>query len=323
MATRQVEQSHDVQFHIFAAWSIVLAVALVPATLLVRRRWENVTWKSNGSPTKSTMSSSAISTLSSMEEKILLIIDGCNGPIRFDRDTFLQNNNDGDPSQSLSLLQVVNGENRGNRLSLLVTLERFLASRPDWHADIYFDGLGVDVHSQWGIAGKEWHWKTNIHVKVTPLRDEADNLIVEQVQTKHSVFDERTRKIITLDEALQQTSDDFSTASPSMQNQVLVFQRNSNGPGKSRQILKRLGGLMRPESYFCLFWGVGKECTRDVKSLRSIRHLLVDHVIQYSTISPSTTIVVSDDIFLRQRIVEAGGLVLTFEQLWDMLVPFG
>ena len=87
---------------------------------------------------------------------------------------------------------------------------------------------------------------------------------------------------------------------------------------------------MRPESYFCLF-GLCQGYSRDIKSLRSIRHLLVDRVVQYNTQSSqtpatttttTTTIVATDDIFLRQRIVEAGGLVMTFEQLWDMLIAY-
>lgn len=30
-------------------------------------------------------------------------------------------------------------------------------------------------------------------------------------------------------------------------------------------------------------------------------------------------IVVTDDVFLRQRVIQAGGLVMTFQQLWDLL----
>ena len=258
-----------------------------------------------------------------MEGRVLFIVDGCNGPIRLDREMFRQKN--GDQSQSISFLQVVNGENRGTRLALLVTLDRFLASRPNWHADIYFDGLGVDVHSTWELAGKEWNWTSSIRVKVTPLREEADNLIVQQIQSNNPLLDYgTTRQTMTLNEALQSLND-FSSPSQLPTNQVWVFQRNSSGPGRSRQILKRLGGLMRPESYFCLFGLCSNGYTRNIKSLRSFRHLLVDTVVHYSNLSSSTTttsIVATDDIFLRQRIVETGGLVMTFEQLWDMLVPY-
>lgn len=342
------EQCHDARFTVKldAACAILLAVVIV-ATAFVSASWllGKAHAKSNGSPIQSTtlLSNTSTTPLSLEEKNVLLIIDGCNGPIRLDRETFLQSqsppknsgsstaNQNSQPSSCISLLQVVNGENRGTRLSLLSTLEQFLANRPEWHVDIYFDGLGVDVHSQWGMAGKVWKWKqTMIRVKITPLRQEADHLIIQQIQTKNStgsLFDHGQRQTLTLQEVLSSSFQDSCTL-VSIQNQALVFQRNTSGPGRSRQILKRLGGLLRPESYYCVFdLGHGhattttSTATRDLRTLQSIRHLLVDTVYHYSTLS-HTTMVATDDIFLRQRIVEAGGLVMTFEQLWDMLVPY-
>ncbi len=243
--------------------------------------------------------------------KILLIIDGCNGPIRLDRDLFLDSRS---MSQSISLLQVVNGENRFSRIHLLQALDKFMRSKPGWQAQIYFDGLGVDKYHKWGMTGREWNWTDLVGVKVTPIREEADNLIVHDVQNRRSKNGIKEQEL-----TLPAFFDTFRAHHrPVNDDQALVFQRDINGPGRSRQVLKRFG-LMRPESVFCLF-SILNSLPRDIKSLQSIRHHLSNKVVQQSMMSQ--TVVATDDIFLRQRIVEASGLVMTFEQLWELLVPF-
>ena len=65
----------------------------------------------------------------------------------------------------------------------------------------------------------------------------------------------------------------------------------------------------------------------DAKRLLSLPHNLftTSTIITKCTISSSKTcqnfdtIVVTDDVFLRQRIINCGGYVMTFEQLWDLL----
>jgi hypothetical protein len=260
--------------------------------------------------------------------QVLLIVDGCNGPIRFDRDLFLSshnNNNKSAWSQSISLLHVVNDENRGDRIHLVQALDRFVAVQERWlgRAEVYFDGLGVDKQSKFELAGREWDLTDLVGLKVTPVREEADNVIVELVQQRRSNISEPLPNQDTLD--LQDCCDRISHSSNDVKDEeAFVFLRNSNGSGRSRQLVKRFG-MMRPDSVFCLF-GFAESChtARDAKSMSAIRHLLSKldrHSFDDIQSQRRETIVATDDVFLRQRIVEAGGLVMTFEQLWELLVP--
>ena len=107
---------------------------------------------------------------------------------------------------------------------------------------------------------------------------------------------------------------------------------------------------MRPNSIYCLYQfnqfeegGGDNNKTTDhessafnVSTINDAKRLLyLPHSLFTSTITKTTirseasatniicqnfdTIVVTDDVFLRQRIINSGGYVMTFEQLWDLL----
>jgi len=261
-------------------------------------------------------------------EKVLLIVDGCNGPIRLDRDVMLKSHDENALSRSVSFLQVVEGENRQDRIHLVEALNRWVASK-EWlgQAELYFDGLGVDKYSKYGLMGRSLDLSEHVRLKVTLNHDEVDNVIVQQVYTRQSITEEDA--LMTSDHTclgIQDVYDKFSRGYYRDGWHALIYRRNSNGSGKSRQVVKRFG-LMRPGSVFCLFgFSDAKQAARDARTLVSIQRLLEDEVVQRSfqdvREQRRQTLVATDDIFLRQRIVEAGGLVLTFEQLWELLVPF-
>ncbi|KAL3917075.1 MAG: hypothetical protein SGILL_004883 [Bacillariaceae sp.] len=127
---------------------------------------------------------------------------------------------------------------------------------------------------------------------------------------------------------------------------VIVVHRRDMGPGKARTILQPLG-LLRPESVLCLFSkGFDSPClernTNDTmhkklnhprvgKNLFRTEQIVMppiyngemnpdaddkDHDNLASSFHP---VVVTDDVFLRQRIVSHGGFVMTFHQLWILL----
>lgn len=117
--------------------------------------------------------------------------------------------------------------------------------------------------------------------------------------------------------------------------------RNLEGPGKSRKRLKNLR-LLREKSVLCLFpSGFGNSlqanaiCT--TKNLLPAEKLIdciekrlldVDLVLdedmcictnRHEGMSVKSAVVVTDDILLRQRVVELGGHAMLFEQFWDLL----
>lgn len=300
-----------------------------------------------------------LATPSSRVTKVTLLIDGCNGPMSLDRNLLLLkkgNDNKSTRQQIISLLRVVGDENRGERIWLVPALEAFL-ERHKWQSAIYFDGVGVVDPAQAmtkttttttsvedakeSFHGREWHLSSRIALHVTRRYDEADNVIVEQVEQQRQKLDGtriRIPQTISLKDTCQLVSARRSRSSSSDANDDAVaftFLRNANGCGKSRTLVKRYG-LMRPESVFCLFVGVSdpQHLHRDLRAMDRVRNLLLSDCILKGSLGSSSscgdndgeyetsTIVVTDDIFLRQRVVYARGLVMTFEQLWELLVPY-
>ena len=126
---------------------------------------------------------------------------------------------------------------------------------------------------------------------------------------------------------------------------VTVLKRSSMGPGKGRTILQPLG-LLRPESVSCFFSrgfaSVALECEASNTLTRKLNHprlgsnlitLKKDLVLtckdppsledrnreKNKETSHGYPVIVTDDVFLRQRVMEHGGLVMTFHQLWILL----
>jgi hypothetical protein len=115
--------------------------------------------------------------------------------------------------------------------------------------------------------------------------------------------------------------------------QVTVIRRSDQGPGKARSILQPLG-LLRPDSPLCLFKaGFGSQALQ--KDAENTLFQLLRHKIGRDSLRPfkelelSTdfiekvpfvpVVVVTDDIFLRQRVVSCHGFVMSFHQFWILL----
>jgi hypothetical protein len=133
---------------------------------------------------------------------------------------------------------------------------------------------------------------------------------------------------------------------------VYMIHRTHRGPGKSRRMLQSVG-LLREDSVACLFgWtpALQKDACRIARNLQKLptdlfhpiqRRVLCSHcqtspgpvAVAEPSIPPTPTktmtmgqpnhllpVVVTDDVFLRQRVVkDASGCVMSFDQLWILL----
>mmetsp|Transcript_4596 Transcript_4596/g.6783 ORF Transcript_4596/g.6783 Transcript_4596/m.6783 type:complete len:399 (-) Transcript_4596:24-1220(-) len=338
-----------------------------------------------------------------------LIIDGCNGPIRLLEQYLPDHENSATTSfkssqqhRAISLLRVVDGENKGDRMDVIPKLDQILSAQNVFNmgekAIIYFDGLGNKEK-----ANRVWDVSPHVTIKITKIVDEADNVIVEDVKDamQNSNFadsqherrpssiiptysdcnrdksDQKESSVAPINEpkqsywssslsSLAELLQDFSKRERPQEEKVeeneeaaksccyssptiiYTITRNTEGPGRSRRILKPLQ-LLRPESVFCIFGcSVEKNVSilstqqkslqssgvRDAKRLLTMEHKLIKSVEKRclkrhqptdeggtkGSSRRMATVVVTDDVFLRQRIVNAGGFVMTFEQFWDLLV---
>jgi hypothetical protein len=281
----------------------------------------------------------------------LLIIDGCNGPIRFNKLSSTRESPHILEDYQISFLRVVNGVNRDERMELLPKIEQALRRLTCFNrAVIYFDGLGMKSIENVQRDITPW-----IKLEVTDRNQEVDDAIVDLVVKRNSgKGDDNNREALinvfnslddagSLDDAilhLRKTPNATSLTSTSTiasENEsmklpmhscqdynVYTVTRNDQGSGKSRGLLKPLC-LLRPSSVFCLF-GSSFMPPLHEKSKFNLKQLsttsakkLVDKVEMRALNAHNESIVVTDDIFLRQRIVDAGGFVMTFEQLWVLL----
>lgn len=255
------------------------------------------------------------------KEGTMFIIDGCNGPIRLDSPS-----KDLTKDTKVSLLHVQNGRNIGDRIDLLSHLDKTL----DHHAFInnaiiFFDGIGMKA-----IANKSWKYNPWIEIKITKEFVEVDNHIVDIVmeRSKERTNDSTNQSNVRdLKECLQDTNEDCID---NFDETVAVYSiaRNDQGAGKKRY-LKDLC-LLRPNSVYCAY-SIKKSSTptafskKEYSNLRQMVESGVDSLIdkiyktELTSETRNQTIVVTDDILLRQRIVDSGGFVMTFEQLWLFL----
>lgn len=269
--------------------------------------------------------------------KALLLVDGCNGPLRLDKDILnrvfeTSSNCQYALSRNLiSFLNVENGQNHGERIALVPALEGFVRAHSSVFAqvNIYFDGLGVfskndnDAHT-----GKDVDLRPGVQLKITPLRDEADGIMIDVTADRTAQAESKTnvKRVADLKSIKSELVpvDHESSQGKVPECQVYTFHRDGSGPGKSRQVAKPLC-LLRAQSVFCLFG-----CA-PIQSNRKNLQRLMNAKLSFASVESTSlcamedqmdTVVATDDIFLRQRIVSAGGYVMTFEQLWDMLHPF-
>jgi hypothetical protein len=284
---------------------------------------------------------------------VLLIIDGCNGPIRFN-EKLLQNRNT--TSEALSLLQTSSSPHQAPsgvigkrhvevRLEMLPLLHHLVQqsgglSTPLHSVSIVFDGVSQSKRMQHSSKSQQddstrersYQVTSEIKVEITDIYDEADNVIVNRVAA-----------MVGFQGHVQQNECpkvDWDLVVESMggkhpeQGSMYVIHRTSRGPGKSRRVLQSVG-LLREDSVACLFgWtpALQGDARRTALRLQKLPDDLF-HPIQRrgSCEKPTTTIsatghpalvpvVVTDDVFLRERVVkDASGCTMSFDQLWILL----
>jgi hypothetical protein len=205
---------------------------------------------------------------------------------------------------------------------------------------------------------KEWKIDDHITIEITGLYDETDNIIVERVEKwdQQNESKHETGDVETLSRMLEKTSlsltieKDKRETEPLDQNggdkhdgvacTVIVVKRSNMGPGKARTILQPLG-LFRAESVSCLFIqgfaSAALELHANDTLQKKLNHPRVgqnliqsrqERVLVFSNDQensdsqekPSYPLVVTDDVYLRQRIANHGGFVMTFQQLWILLM---
>ena len=250
---------------------------------------------------------------------VRLIIDGSNGPLRLDPAKLL--------APEISFLHVKNGVNCSDRLDLIPILREYLAARAAVldGVDVYFDGRGVfpqkeNLPSDYDpCKGKDLPLNPHVQLKITPWWTEADGLIVQQVADRCTEPLSTTSELASLEDVRQKA---LEFPKEELSWTVYTLWRKATGPGKARRILKRYD-LLRPGSVFCLFGLSDPAHNQHVLSQLQQSKVSWRRIYQ-SKLSKdaAATIVATDDILLRQRIVEAGGYVVTFEQLWQWLVPY-
>lgn len=308
-----------------------------------------------------------------------MIIDGCNGPIRFSEhqlkhaeerewqdlvfmarpDKANNNTNKG------SVQNQKNGKKKNSQIPSheaydtldIIPLFQQLSKDPGSPFDsfsIIFDGVSrskrpAQMCEAKASRRKEWSVDKTINIEITDLYDETDNIIVERVRKwsqEHQPkqdddqmdnISRMLKKTALLDE--NEIEGEIQGDSSCV---ALTVKRSNMGPGKARAVLKTLG-LFRPESVACLFTkgfsspalekNAKDTLTKKLNHSRVHQNLILfkqekvftfqdqrkseDNDISMHCMYP---VVVTDDVFLRQRIVSDGGLVFTFHQLWILLV---
>lgn len=279
---------------------IGIILTLIPGYIWFKNRWKESDFEPHGSN--------------------LFIIDGCNGPLKFNKMSLLDESrqNISIREKCISLLRVQNGQVMSESRYILQRklLERLFNNR---HLalsalKIYFDGRGMKE-----IQNRSWQdlnndFKNKVEIVITHEKEEVDDVIVKLVKQrmKHHPKTHST--------ALDDLKSDSNLLDES--SCILTLFRNNEGAGKSKNLLKRFC-LVRTGSIYSLPFmtpGLKRKSWNDVQTLlENNSKLFQDHVQSRNLTKNDETILVTDDVFLRQRILEAGGVVLTFEQLWCLL----
>jgi hypothetical protein len=251
----------------------------------------------------------------------LLIIDGCNGPLKLNKISLLDESRENISfrNKCISLLRIQGGEVKSDLVFLLQNkVLKLLFNNRHLALDtvkIFFDGRGMKE-----IQNRSWqnfdysNKKNTVQVIITHQNDEADDVIVRLVQQRikhppqiHSSLldDVKSHSKVCHDDAC-----------------ILTLLRNEEGSGKSRRLLKPYC-LVRPGSIYSLPFmtpEVRRQSLHDLHKLLHNNSKLFQNYVQRRILNKNNeTIVVTDDVYLRQRVLVAGGVVLTFEQLWSLL----
>ena len=282
------------------------------------------------------------------EKGNLFIIDGCNGPLKLAKTPLNATSDDVSlPSTLISFLHVKNGESRGDRIDLLPKIDKLLRTMDCLNrAVVFFDGKGMKQ-----INDRTWNVNPWIQVQITKSRDEVDDVIVDLIaERSRQREDESTmmakHNFSTTFNCHLQTFDSIVDAIADVSNDNTIFgrteckdmavytlTRNEQGGGRKRKHLKPLC-LLRPNSPFCVFspssignitpWFQKSEIST-LKQMSNFKiHQLLGRIEKriLKANAKNETVVVTDDILLRQRLVDVGAFVMTFEQLWNLLNGF-
>jgi hypothetical protein len=176
-------------------------------------------------------------------------------------------------------------------------------------------------------------------LEVTEVAKDRDHTLSNSLEEKLHISSRRQHDDPSTTGNIEKVCIDKNVAELSNGSPVIitVVNRSDQGPGKARTILQPLG-LLRPESVLCLFKsGFGSKALESeaICTLSKLRYhsrigktviASINEVMlggQKSLHGPPSlvrsVIVVTDDIFLRQRVVNRYGFVMSFQQLWILL----
>lgn len=257
----------------------------------------------------------------------LLIIDGCNGPLKLNKtdlfDDFNPKSNCAKRiEKSIILMRMKSGTVSQNEFvhplqnEILKNLFRNHVMSLG-NIAIYFDGRGMKMVEN-REATYRFNEKQKVDIRVTRKDCEVDNVVVDIVKDRRRNL--TSTPIQTPVEHLKIQASLLSGEEPVIFN----LTRNDRGPGKARILLKPYC-LVRPTSVYslpCITPKLKRRSIADMNVLLGIKSTLnhfQSHAESRVLAKDSETFVITDDVHFRQRVVEAGGIVLTFEQLWFLL----
>jgi hypothetical protein len=314
-----------------------------------------------------------------------LLIDGCNGSIKFQHQ-----HDDQNPNQlklvALSILNTHQHEKRyqEERLDMIPPLKHLLVSSEPPLFDsvsVIFDGISQSKRPIINTTKKNHRddnqdddkeelpcsatstdtskiWKVeenlNLYIEITGIYDETDNVIVRRVENYQN-HQTQTQQVDLLTDSFQRNLNVSSSSAAATSKRgvgkatstdsigITVVRRSELGCGKNRMLLQSML-LQRPHSVLCLYNGFSsqlsqqsdhileKKLHRNPKVNNNIFDSITVHKFfrdedKTTTTTTTTTttaahaipIVVTDDGYLRQRVVQHHGYVMSFHQLWILL----
>eukprot|EP00571_Detonula_confervacea_P005909 CAMPEP_0172332020 /NCGR_PEP_ID=MMETSP1058-20130122/62224_1 /TAXON_ID=83371 /ORGANISM="Detonula confervacea, Strain CCMP 353" /LENGTH=661 /DNA_ID=CAMNT_0013049297 /DNA_START=36 /DNA_END=2018 /DNA_ORIENTATION=+ len=159
----------------------------------------------------------------------------------------------------------------------------------------------------------------SIKIEITENGDEADDVLFHRCCTADRTSDS-TRKMISLEKVIDILSGDNDAETDVLPNYI-VIRRKAGGTKTHRKLFDKLH-LRRPnEGAHCLSAltaGLQKDSLRTARELQ--RERSIERVIECELMSRDELrcVVVTDDVFLTDRLVRNGVLVLGFRQMTNM-----
>jgi hypothetical protein len=198
-------------------------------------------------------------------------------------------------------------------------------------------------------------WKVeenlNLYIEITGIYDETDNVIVRRVENYQN-HQTQTQQVDLLTDSFQRNLNVSSSSAAATSKRgvgkantdsigITVVRRSELGCGKNRTLLQSML-LQRPHSVLCLYNGFSSQLSQQSdhilqKKLRrnpKVNNNIFDSITVHtffrdedtttttttmtttSTAAHAIPIVVTDDVYLRQRVVQHHGCVMSFHQSW-------